>query len=50
VLDQRLSVMDQTSIVLCRDHHLPLRVFNLNDPGALVRAASGEDVGTLVTN
>jgi uridylate kinase len=50
VLDQRLNVMDQTSIVLCRDHHLPLRVFNLNDPGALVRAATGSDVGTLVTN
>jgi uridylate kinase len=50
VLDQRLNVMDQTSIVLCRDHKLPLRVFNLNDPGALVRAATGADVGTLVTN
>ena len=50
VLDQRLSVMDQTAIVLCRDHQLPLRVFNMNDPGALVRVARGEDVGTLVTN
>jgi uridylate kinase len=50
VLDQRLSVMDQTAIVLCRDHRLPLRVFNMNDPGALVRVARGEDVGTLVTN
>ena len=50
VLDQRLNVMDQTSIVLCRDHRLPLRVFNLNDPGALVRAATGGDIGTLVTN
>ena len=49
VLDQRLNVMDATAIVLCRDHHLPLRVFNLNEPGALVRAARGEDVGTLVT-
>jgi uridylate kinase len=49
VLDQRLNVMDATSIVLCRDHHLPLRVFNLNDPGALVRAAGGAEVGTLVT-
>jgi len=49
VLDQRLSVMDAAAIVLCRDHGLPLRVFNLNEPGALVRAACGEDVGTLVT-
>jgi uridylate kinase len=50
VLDQRLNVMDQTAVVLCRDHRLPLRVFNMNDPGALVRVARGEDVGTLVTN
>ena len=50
VLDQRLGVMDQTAIVLCRDHRLPLRVINLNEPGALVRVARGEEVGTLVTN
>ena len=50
VLDQRLNVMDATAIVLCRDHNLPLRVFNMNEPGALVRVARGEDVGTLVTN
>ena len=50
VLDQRLGVMDQTAIVLCRDHRLPLRVVNLNESGALVRVARGEHVGTLVTN
>jgi uridylate kinase len=50
VLDGRLNVMDATAIVLCRDHHLPLRVFNLNEPGALGRVARGEEVGTLVTN
>jgi uridylate kinase len=49
VLDRRLNVMDATAIVLCRDHDLPLRVINLNEPGALVRAAVGEDIGTLVT-
>jgi uridylate kinase len=50
VLDGRLNVMDATAIVLCRDHNLPLRVFNLNEAGALVRVARGEEVGTLVTN
>lgn len=50
VLDDRLNVMDATAIVLCRDHDLPMRVFNLNEADALVRAARGEDVGTLVTN
>jgi uridylate kinase len=49
VLDGRLAVMDATAIVLCRDHDLPLRVVNLNQPGALLRAARGEPVGTLVT-
>jgi len=50
VLAERLNVMDATAIVMCRDHSLPLRVFNLNAGGHLVRVASGEDVGTLVTN
>jgi uridylate kinase len=50
VLDDRLGVMDATAIVMCRDNHLPLRVFNLNNPGDLPRVVRGEDVGTLVTN
>ena len=50
VLDDRLGVMDATAIVLCRDNGLPLRVFNLNNPGDLLRVVRGENVGTLVTN
>ena len=50
VLDERLAVMDATAVVMCRDHSLPLRVFNLHADGALLRVAQGEDVGTLVTN
>ena len=50
VLTERLNVMDATAIVMCRDHKLPLRVFNLNTDGDLLRVAQGEDVGTLVTN
>ncbi len=49
VLTDKLNVMDATSVVLCRDNHLPIRIFDLNTPGALVRVARGEDVGTLVT-
>jgi len=49
VLDDRLSVMDATAIVMCRDNRLPLRVFNLGNPGDLLRVVKGEDVGTLVT-
>jgi len=50
VLREQLSVMDATAIVMCRDHRLPLRVYNLNNEGDLLRIARGEDVGTLVTN
>jgi uridylate kinase len=50
VLDERLNVMDATSIVMCRDNALPLQVFNLNNAGDLVRIVRGEDVGTVVTN
>ncbi len=49
VLADKLSVMDATAIVMCRDNDLPLRVFNLTRGDALVRAMSGDDVGTLVT-
>ena len=41
-------VMDATAIVLCRDNNMPLRVFNINKPGALMRVVMGEDEGTLV--
>jgi len=50
VLMDRLNVMDATAIVMCRDNNLPLRVFDLNTPGELLRIVRGEDVGTLVTN
>ena len=49
VLADRLSVMDATAIVMCRDNKLPLRVFDLTQAGMLVRAIAGENVGTLVT-
>ncbi len=49
VLTDKLNVMDATAIVMCRDNRLPLRVFNLNNPGDLTRIVRGEDVGTTVT-
>lgn len=49
VLTDKLGVMDATAVVLCRDNRLPIRVFDLNTPGALLRVACGEPVGTLVS-
>lgn len=48
-LDRRLGVMDQTAMVMGRDHKLKLRVYDMERPGALLRIVHGESVGTLVT-
>ena len=48
VLDERLSVMDATAIVMCRDQNMPIIVFDINRPGALASIVEGEAVGTRV--
>ena len=47
-LAKRLGVMDATALALCREQNLPLRVFNINKPGSLLRIVLGENEGTLV--
>ena len=47
-ISQRLQVMDATAFALCRDQKLPIKVFSINKPGALMRVVMGEDEGTLV--
>ncbi len=49
VLARKLMVMDAAAVVLCRDHRLPLRVFNMNHPQALAQILQGAQLGTLVT-
>ena len=50
VLSRNLAVMDQTAIVMCRDHSLPLRVFDVRRFGALRRIIIDNDraIGTSV--
>jgi uridylate kinase len=48
VISQRLGVMDLTAVLLCQEHKLPLRVFNMNKQGALKRILLGEEIGTLI--
>lgn len=47
-LQQKLGVMDATALVLCSEHSMPLRVFNVFKPGQLGRIIAGEAIGTLV--
>jgi uridylate kinase len=48
VLDKKLEVMDLTAICLCRDHNMPVRVFEMEKQGALLSIVRGGDVGTLI--
>jgi uridylate kinase len=43
-----LQVMDTAAFALCRDAELPLRIFDMSEPGVLLRILRGEDIGTLV--
>lgn len=48
VIQRKLNVMDSTAISLCMDNNIPILVFNIDEPGNILRAASGEKIGTLV--
>lgn len=48
VLDKKLGVMDLTAICLCRDHGMPVRVFEMEKAGALLNIVRGGEEGTLI--
>ncbi len=48
VLNQNLGVMDMTAASFCKDRDIPFLVFSIEDPQNIVRAVTGENVGTLV--
>ena len=45
---KRLSIMDLTAFTLCQENNLPIKVFNMNEKGNLLKICNGENVGTLV--
>jgi uridylate kinase len=50
VIEKNLRVMDGTAIALCREHSMPLLVFNFKKDGNIVRAVRGDKVGTWIGN
>ena len=48
VLSRDLQVMDTAAFALARDSNLPLRIFDMSQPGVLLRILRGEAIGTLV--
>ncbi len=48
VMTKDLRVMDATAIAFCRDHQIPIVVFDMSVPGSLRKILEGEAVGTIV--
>ena len=48
VVKRKLAVMDTTAIVMCRDNQLPVKVFNMNSEGDLMKLICGQNIGTTV--
>ena len=48
VLAKQLGVMDASAVAMCRDNKLPICVFDLRQPGNIMRVAMGETVGTMI--
>ena len=48
ILKRRLSVMDSTATSLCMDNEIPIIVFSMDNPGNILKAALGHDIGTVV--
>ena len=49
ILNRKLEVMDSTALSLCMENDLPIRVFDVFQPGAIRRILEGADTGTLVS-
>ena len=48
VIARNLQVMDTAAFALCRDADLPLRIFDMAQPGVVLRILRGEPIGTVV--
>ena len=50
VIQQNLQALDQSAVLLARDHDLPIHVFDFDTVGVMGQICGGEDVGTHISN
>ncbi|MDP6779636.1 MAG: UMP kinase, partial [Candidatus Latescibacteria bacterium] len=48
VIQSNLGALDQSAVLLARDRHLPIHVFDFDRKGSMRDIVEGEDVGTLI--
>lgn len=50
VINCGINVMDMTSVTMCMENDIPIVAFGLDEPGGLIKAATGEKIGTVIAN
>lgn len=50
VINRGINVMDMTSVTMCMENDIPIVAFGLDEPGGLIKAATGEKIGTVIAN
>ncbi|MCH2661890.1 UMP kinase [bacterium] len=50
IIKENLTIVDQSSVLLARDHKMPMHFFDFSDHGMMLRICRGEEPGTLVTD
>ena len=48
ILNKNLKVMDSTANTLCKDNNIPIVVFNMDVPGNIAKAVTGQEIGTII--
>ena len=48
VINKNIAVMDFTSITMCMENKIPIVAFGLAEENSIIRAASGEKIGTII--
>lgn len=48
VVNLELGVMDSTAVTMCKENHIPILVFDLNEPANIVKVCKGENIGTII--
>lgn len=48
VINKNIAVMDFTSVTMCMENKIPIVAFGLAEDNSIIRAASGEKIGTII--
>lgn len=48
VINKNIAVMDFTSVTMCMENKVPIIAFGLSEENSIIRAASGEKIGTII--